>query len=256
MELAHKYIDGLATDAEIVEIRNRLKSDSKFRKEFMRLQAMKAMLAADERVDSMRTEMGDLFDKVVTPKLTNKESVKPTRVISLQRFAFATAAAVSLLLIATFVFNQRGVDGNSLYTAHYEPYSSSMVRGNEKQEVQYQEGIKQYNQGNYALAEQHLLKYVESLTASDQLEKQLGISYLLLGNCALNQDNVTKAEEYFNLAIAKSNAQYIQDAKWYLAMTHLKSGDEDAAKAHLDAIANSMNIYQVEAKKILKEWNK
>ncbi|MGB0523035.1 MAG: tetratricopeptide repeat protein [Flammeovirgaceae bacterium] len=268
MDLAHKYIDGLASEHEIAELKDRLKTDAKFRKEFMRLQAMKAMLKADERME-MKGKMQGLFDEVVQPKLKLSHKKKePTRIITLQRIALAVAAAVTLILVITFVLSPTETDNQSLYAAYYAPYTSSMLRGEQDGEATYQAAINQYNQGNYADAEKHLITLISNIekkddgsstnsgTASVGEKEQLSTAYLLLGNCALNQDDIPKAEEYFNKVLNGSNGQYIQDAKWYLAMTYLKGGKDEKAITQLNDIASAMNVYQIEAQQLLEQWGK
>lgn len=266
MELAHRYIDGLASDSEVRQIKERLRTDAKFRKEFMRLQAMKAMLKADERVNNMRGEMSTLFDEVVQPKLNKTAQIKqPTKIISLQRVALAVAATISLLLVATFVFNSSDTNTESLYQAYYSPYASNMLRGEVDVNILYQEALKEYSLKNYDIASQKLSTYIQQIEAGESGSNTSSASsnveeyeqlYLLLGNCALNQDNTDQAEEYFNKVLNGSNGQFIHDAKWYLALTYLKSGQEGEAKQQLEDIAGVMNIYQIEAKNILVEWGK
>lgn len=268
MELAHKYIDGLASDSEIREIKERLKTDAKFRKEFMRLQAMKAMLKADAQLDDMRSEMSTLFDEVVQPKLEKAPAVKKsTKVINLQRVALAVAAAVSLVLVATFVFNNSSTNTESLYQAYYSPYNSNVLRGEGSIDAIYQEAANQYSLGNYGVAQKQLNEYLEKINQNQSEENTSSTSpavkayehehiYLLLGNCALNLQDTDAAQDYFTKVLNGSNGQFIHDAKWYLALTYLKSAKDTEAENQLRELASTMNLYQIEAKKLLEKWNR
>ena len=272
MELAHKYIDGLASQAEIAEIKQRLKSDKNFRKEFMRLQAMKAMLKAEEKVE-MRNEMSNLFDAVVKPKLDNKANTyenstqqqlnsKPTKVINLQRIGLAVAAAITLVLVATFALNQ-GMNNQAVYESYYSPYSVSTPRGTTDVN-KLQTAIQNYTKGDYSLAQEQLKAYLTTLTidqnqpdGSDNKKesKQLNMIYLMLANCALMLNDTKNAKAYLKKNLQIANGQYLHDARWYLALTHIKAGENEEAKTLLHDIASSMNIYQAEAKELLEKWD-
>lgn len=254
MELAHKYIDGLASEEEILQIKEQLKQSPAFRKEFMRLQAMKAMLKADERMEQKK-ELNALFDRVVQPKLDKEAPPKRTKVISLKQIGLLAAAAIALLLVATVFLTPSQLSGNELYAAYYEPYPVSIERGEAVEggeDELLQRAIEQYSLKNYPTAEKYLQQII---TAKYKLIQPNKIN-MLLGNVMLIQGNTEAAIDHFKQILTTAPNQYTQDAKWFLAMAYLKANQEELALQQLTEIANTMNIYQVEAQKVLNKWGK
>ncbi|MEM9674636.1 MAG: hypothetical protein ACFB15_11705 [Cyclobacteriaceae bacterium] len=162
---------------------------------------------------------------------------------------YAVAAAITLLIVTgIFLFWNPTPDMAELYAQHYTPYEdmildrSDATEGTQELLVQ---GMEAYNNQQYAQAEERLQEYLT------QAPDQYGAA-LYLGIAQLETDRFEAAEASFTTALQDANFE--QQAQWYLSLLYLKSDQPEETLTALQTIANSPQHYKNrEATALLEE---
>jgi tetratricopeptide (TPR) repeat protein len=101
-----------------------------------------------------------------------------------------------------------------------------------------------YVRGNYAAAEAALGRFLQAHPRDARASFYRGVTLLLLGR-------PEEAEPL--LRAAATTGRPFQDARWYLALARLQSGDQAAALADLDAVAAEGGAKALEAARLASE---
>lgn len=127
-----------------------------------------------------------------------------------------------------------------LYDKFYTPHHALQLNTNN---LNINLAGKNYLQGNYA----------ESVQLLDGLNEKTGFiseRNLLLGLSFLEMNNTDKAITFFKEACAIDTLK--DDARWYLGLSYLKSGNLAGAEVIFHELKSSSSPYNKEARKILK----
>ncbi len=94
-----------------------------------------------------------------------------------------------------------------------------------------------------------------ALYFSKVLEKEPGDmeSTLLQGVSHFESADYPESKRLFSKVIDDNNNLFIEDARWYLALCYLKTGEEAKAAGQLHIIRDAEGIYSIPAKKILRK---
>jgi tetratricopeptide (TPR) repeat protein len=77
-------------------------------------------------------------------------------------------------------------------------------------------------------------------------------STMLYGVSEFEEMNFPEAKQSFEEVISNNDNLFLEDANWYLALCHLKTGDKESAITELTSIKKSRSIYSSDARKILR----
>ncbi len=102
--------------------------------------------------------------------------------------------------------------------------------GEESRPDPFVEAMKPYTTNNYAQAEEELADVIAKAPQNGSAHFYRGVSLLMLGRAA---DAIAPLQAAVDLG---RNNEEKEEARWYLALAHLKSGQLDAAAAMLDSI--------------------
>ena len=103
-----------------------------------------------------------------------------------------------------------------------------------------------YQEGDYQASYEILKNYI-----SKHFDDQTAHFYFGLNALELNLYD--QAIDEFALVEQDTISPFALHARWYLAMTYLKTGNSKSARLFLQRLADNDNMYSAEAKKILKK---
>jgi hypothetical protein len=156
------------------------------------------------------------------------------------------AAAVAVLaVLSLIVYLNTNNSNKDLFLAYYTPYpnvESPVSRSEVGGEAVWQ----LYENGNYNEAYRQFEQAI--IINSQDLASQF-----YFGICALEINKLTAAEEAFATVASDKAGTYFEQAQWYLALTYLKAGKQDAAIQGLEKITTSNSGYSNKARALLGE---
>lgn len=158
------------------------------------------------------------------------------------------AAAAAILLTVTFVFLfNRSASPEELFAQNFEPYPNVFEptqRGVDGTADKRATAFAMYEQGNYA----------EAATLFGQLlsEKQEPELLLLLGNANMVLNRDEEAKNNF-LTLIRDFDGLDEQAKWFLSLLYLKSGESVKAKVIWEELGDPKITYSEKAKRLLNE---
>lgn len=156
------------------------------------------------------------------------------------------AAALAVLAVLSLVVYLNISNSNKdLFLAYYTTYpnvESPVSRSDAGGEAVW----RLYERGDYKQAYQLFEQALENDGADIASRFYLGI-------CALEINKLTVAEEAFAKVASDKEGAYFEQAQWYLALTYLKAGKQDAAIQRLEEIIAVKSSYDEKAKALLGE---
>lgn len=157
------------------------------------------------------------------------------------------AAATIVMAIALFSVLSRSESPEQLFAHYFEPYPNVFEptqRGVDAKLDKRATAFAMYEQKNYA----------EAATLFSQLlsEKQEPELLLLLGNANMVLNRDTEAKNNF-LTLIRDYDVLDKQAKWFLSLCYLKSGDSEKAKLIWEELGDPKITYSEKAKNLLKK---
>ena len=236
--LVEKYFDSELNDAELKNFTMRMESDENFKS----LVEQEKVLIAAVRYEGAVSSLKYLEDLEV--KL---EKETPLRLSSAPTkwYYYAAAAAVGITVVVAVFMNNFRNQPDELFQAYFTPYPNMFeptTRSSESTDSKRKDAFQAYEQGDY----QKAATLFEDLLKDN---KEAGI-VLLLGNSNLILGNVEEAKANF-IALDKDFDELDMQAKWYLSLCYLKSGETEKARAILKELGDTEISYATKARELL-----
>lgn len=142
-----------------------------------------------------------------------------------QRWPYYLGVAASVLLLITFgyLFTNRGLSNETLFTTYFEPYPNLISTRNDAK-TPFGKGMGNYSNHKYESAIQAFEEVSEDEQTSQDLVFYKGISYLAL---SLPNKAILSFEQ------VEHTTQYEEQLTWYLAMAYLKLDDVENTQKQL-----------------------
>jgi|GEM_PF-1463009 len=237
IELIEKYFDEGLSDYEAESFERRIKTDDSFRslveQEKYIIGAIRIQGLKDELEHIKRVEAGLKDPQVETGATGNR------------KWYLMAAAVIAIVIVARFTLTLN-ISAEDLYEDNFRPYPNVFqpaVRGQQQVDDR-TEAFKAYDKGDYLRA---ATLFRTILGRGHDAE-----SLLLLGNCNLILSNTDAAISNFT-ELSRTSPELAMQARWFLALAHLKNSDEAKARPLLEEIASTDASYAAKAKDILKE---
>jgi TolA-binding protein len=187
----------------------------------------------------------------VLPQQTKSAVVRPLR-----KF-YSAAAAIALLICATFGYNQWSTSAFDEYfqTSQSIAVHLGSIRGGNDvftaEEMIKKNAFSAYRKGDFnqaiALLEGYVEEYKETATKDYQ-------SILILGVSQLAVNNTEQAIANLSLVAHSTNSSYKQEAEWYWALALIKTGKDAEATAILKQLEKRKgHIHKKDATKLLDD---
>jgi TolA-binding protein len=236
--LMEKYFDSNLSAEEMEMFSSRLQNDAVFKSLVEREKIIIGAIRNQGLVDNLN------YLKSIEEKIQgNHAQASFTRV---KTWYYYAAAAVVMLLIAVKVLLPSHANTDELFAAYFTPYPNAfepITRGSDIA-TKRAEAFQAYEQKKY----QEAAVLFKALVA----EKKEPETLFLLGNTNLMLGEVAEATGNFTTLINDFDDLDLQ-AKWFLSLCYLKSGDRDNARNILKELGETENSYASKAKELLEK---
>lgn len=240
--LINLYLEGNLSDDEIDIVEQRMEKDPVF-------QARVEIIRDTEVAQKLGTpEFRNIVEEVGQSYKKSSHGQKKT--ISIGYRKWVMAASILALLVSGFlllyVFSSPA-DSEQLYAEYFTPYPNNMTVRNDVENDLLSTAMGLYD------AE----KYQEAIAAFERIEKNERSETVVFyeGLSYLSDSQPKKAILKLSLVADNDQSNYQIQAKWYMALAHIKDRASDKAKQLLNDI--SMNtkseVYAKKAKLLLKK---
>lgn len=217
-DLIDRFLRNDLNQQELNDFMKKLNSDTSFAKEVDLHRLVKKGIEM-EGANNLRERLSAIHQKVKE----GKEEATPinTKVVPLKRW-ITVAAAVVVLIIIGFNFWNSSVSHQDLFSEYYQTYRPDFITRSDS--------VTDLSDAERAFRSRDFKNAIELLQKIKN-ERKGGARILLgLGNAYLSTDNYPKAIENFSEVVASNDELYIDQARWYLALTYLKKNDLENCK--------------------------
>jgi len=237
--LVQKYLDRDASPEEVVEVESRLKTEPELQKmhnEYKNLPAGIRYHVLTAKLEQLRA-----LENALPPVEMEAPVV---RMYKSPRLWLATAAVLLIAAISFVMFS--GHSNEELYAENFQPYPNVFepTQRGENAADKRATAFAMYEQGNY---ERAAALFGELLT-----EKEEGEILLLLGNSNMMLGRIDDAKNNF-LTLIRDFDALDEQAKWFLSLCYLKSGEREKAKLIWAELGDPKVTYSDKAKKLLQD---
>ncbi|MEM6807219.1 MAG: hypothetical protein AAF696_37805, partial [Bacteroidota bacterium] len=156
-----------------------------------------------------------LKEKMQAFEEEEKEKVKP-----MFSWQILSAAAVVVLLIASFFWFQGPLSGPEAVRENFEPYAATSLRGNGKMENPFNQAVLAYERKDYT----HAILFFSQLNADapNYIESQL-----YLGNALLAIKDYSSAVAPLGVVSKSKDIRFSEAGDWYLLLAYLGNNQQD-----------------------------
>lgn len=236
-ETIERYLANQLSPEEVQAFEAQLLSDTDLAEQLQ--QYLQAQAGIDEiGHEQMTTELSQLGRELIQ----NQPEAKVRRI---HWGVWASVAAAVALLIAVALFQNRSVNPQQLYAAHFELLDPPASRGESVADDSiWQEGVSAFGNADYPQAIQQW-KSLPTESYTPETYFYLGFSYLM------DEQTQQAIDEFANVSAGSPLAAR---AEWYTALAYLKLERLTAAKQAFQAIADADRHYQKQAaQEVLEE---
>jgi tetratricopeptide (TPR) repeat protein len=236
--LVEKYFDSELSAEELSYFNARVEHDENFKALFQREKVIIGAIRNQGLIDNL------LYLKNIEEKIQGNQSHPIADGIK-GWYYYAAAAVVALLVAVTFLLP--GQESNDeLFTAYFTPYPNVVeptLRGNDLT-TDRTEVFQAYENKDYQNA-------AAGFQAMMNVKEEPGI-LLLLGNSNLMLGKSEEAQENF-ITLIRNYDDFDLQAKWFLSLSYLKSGDTENARKILEELGETEVSYASRAKELLEK---
>ncbi|MDW3210928.1 MAG: hypothetical protein R8N23_13720 [Reichenbachiella sp.] len=235
IELIEKYLDNSLSHEERTQLEKRIEQSDEFERQIKYAELAISDIKSEQE-KRVKKELLEIFED---SKKGIEEKTK------LRKFSLL-AAVISLILCSIFVLDRdSGNIHQTLFMEYYDEYPARPIFRDLNQKDKLSKAIQAYERGQYQGALPFLLEQF-----SRESDHNLAI---YIGNCFLAQDDMDEAIKFFKLAEQSPQADIRANAKWYLALSYLKSAKTDDCKKVLTGIIDQKQLYFKEAQELLNK---
>ncbi|WP_422358531.1 tetratricopeptide repeat protein [Reichenbachiella sp.] len=235
IELIEKYIDNSLSDEETNLFHQKVQQSVEFSDQ-LELALITIKDIKENYQPFTKKELFEIFEH------SKKEIEKNTKIKKLSLIA----AGISLVLCSLFALNNDSDNiSQTLFMEYYEEYPAHPIFRDLNQKDNLSKAIQAYERGYYQNALPYLLEQF-----SKESDHNLAI---YIGNSFLAQDDINQAIKFFKLAEQSSEEDIRAHAKWYLALSYLKSAKINDSKEVLTDIIDQKQLYFKEAQELLNK---
>jgi tetratricopeptide (TPR) repeat protein len=240
--LVEKYFDAELNDAELKNFTMRMESDDNFKS---LVEQEKALIAAI-RYEGAAANLQYLEE--LESKLKNETPIRLSSGSS-KWYYYAAAAVVGIAVMVTVFTNTFKDHPDQLFQAYFTPYPNMFeptTRSSESVNSKRADAFQAYEQGDYQKAATLFTDLLKDNREAGML--------LLLGNSNLKLGNLEDAKANF-ISLNEDFDELDMQAKWYLSLCYLKSGETEKARTILKELGDTEISYATKARELLEKVN-
>jgi tetratricopeptide (TPR) repeat protein len=236
-----KYLMNEMSVREQIEFEESLRTNPDLMKEFLLRRRINDAITEDD-ILNLRQNLNHIF---------NPQTSKLNKRI----YVYSAAAAILVFVIVLsgiFLHQDKQIEKNSLFAAHYSVYPAmmsfrSLSDQNDTTKLMY-EAFNYYNEREYDSAAVYFKMVLEKDATNT-------MSQFYLSVCEIENNNLIEAEEYLSDLIQKKNHIFWEQSNWYLALVYLKQNEFDRATSVLRKVVQENMTQKPDAEIILKNLN-
>ena len=240
--LVERFFDAELSEEEVKSFHNRLEHDEMFRSFVHREKTIIGAIRNQGLLDTLHYLKS--VEEKIQGNLTHTLTHRPKT-----WYYYAAAAAVALLIAVTFLLPTTQ-SNDELFTAYFTPYQNvfdATTRGAEEDvATKRSRAFQAYDRKDYGQAEALFNELIA--------EKKDAELLFLLGNANLILGHTAEAQRNFTTLIDDFDELDLQ-AKWYLSLSHLKTGELENARKIWRELGATENSYALRAKELLEKIN-
>lgn len=237
-QLLYQYFSNSLTPEQEAEFNALLSSDKEFKEQFNFEKDLQKVIQNKE-------------GKALKGKLKDFEAdIKKdtTPVVKLNFRKWAMAASIALLVgIGWLSYNNMGANYDSLYDANFQQYPNAVfaiTRSGEEDNSLERKAFVAYETNDTISA-------IELLKALNAKEDAIYVDFYL-AHAYLNNNEPKKAIVFYK-NVVREKGEFVSEAKWYIALAHLKLKEEKKAKQSLKDVIADGKYKKAEAEVLLQE---
>jgi tetratricopeptide (TPR) repeat protein len=240
-ELIDSFVDGEMDEA----------SKRKFEAELSinRDLALEFRLENDLSKALMQEDLIDFRSKCIEAQndmnFAEKKMVKIVHITRRYWYAAASVLLVGLIIGGMLIFNPRDYSAEKLFKMYYK--SGETIGLSRSGNVDMAEALRYFSKNDFMTAESLFDKILVSDPGNMAVKYYSGISNIEI-------KDYSKAVLLFESIINDGDNLYVENAEWYLGLTHLAAGEVEQADVIFNKIsAEPGHYYRIEAKSILEK---
>jgi len=168
-------------------------------------------------------------------------------VIRLKKYYPVAASIIVLVSLSVLAFIFTPDKNERLFNKYYETYQFSSIERSST-EVAANNSEKAYS----TYSNEKYTEFIQLVEKDMLLESEPFMMQLLYASALMETDQVQKAIPVLEEMYVKENL-YVETVKWYLALSYLKTGDQEKAKKLLQEISKNDSFYAKNANLIQKK---
>jgi hypothetical protein len=238
-KMIETYLDGNLNETEKAEFNKLLIEDNCL--------ASEIILHKEVNEAILDNEIHEFREKVY--KLISSSAEKSSRFLLFPKklIKYPVAASIVLLIGISLwqVFSLESPD--KIYADYYKAYQPDIsVRSINTTTDKIQLSYLLYQEGDYESSFEILNNYLAENADNQTARFYLGMNAIELGKIDFAIAELKKIEQ-------DETTPYAIHARWYLAMTYLKSKNPDEARIYLKSLRKEENFYSEKAREVLKK---
>jgi hypothetical protein len=247
IELIEKYLEKTATEQEVKEFGKLHSENEDFRNLYKITQAEIAAIKNTARKEFL-DELKRIDSKLPEIKLSRPF---PQRKVKWIGWSIAAAACMTgMILLVTYLRPDNAKNEDQIYAVYYQPYRNlitSYNRSDEKATTLKEQAMSSYTEGNYN-------KAIEQFMEIKASEQDAAIHFYL-ANAYMATGKMDEARANF-LWVLKADILFVDQTKWFLALSYIKTNQLNEAKKLLFELTNHENAYKKRATEIFNTMQK
>lgn len=230
IERIDNFLQGRLSGDELLTFESELEENTLLKEELAIRKAIQDGIEHKNNV-ALRARLNKISEETKSEtKEETKLTPKNTKVVSINYFRYiASIAAIGLLCFFAYNLLDGGADTDTLYASYFEPAELTITRSTDI-ETEMVDLKEFYNTKKYDKA----LPLFQSLIN----ENQTSNFKLAYGSTLLKCNKLAEAKSQFQSIINANDPLYADQARWYLGLVELKSGNVDACKSYLNDLAS------------------
>jgi hypothetical protein len=232
--LIERYLNGALSAEELQAFEQRMKENRLFAEEIYAHRDVISGIDYYFRLE-LKRKLVEEEENLLRPAVTTQQML-------------GIAASVALLLVAVYLFKGNSINPESTFKAYFSPYPANFamaVMVNDSA-MKGSSAMKLYEKGSY---EDALYAFDIQVEQSKNYEAPLFYSAVTL----LKLKRIKDANSRLKLLINRESS-YSEAARWYLALSYLRSGRFEVCEKLLQQVASSKsNEYHDKAHRLLQE---
>lgn len=243
-KIVDEYIYGELDIDEMQHFEQSINTESNPKKEYLLYTDINQAIL-EEDVMLLRESLDAMYKEVHETKIKKLPIEFPKRKV------YYAAASIALLIATggmVYEYSKPSLNNNAIYDKYFAPYEVSVTyrSGNEEVDRILIKALEEYENQDYRNAVQLFEKVLEKRSADFAANLYSGISLM-------ETEKYQKATNSFQTIITHNNNLFIEQAKWYLAMCYIKTGQTKKAEITLNELVAIDSYYKKPAKKVLND---